>query len=209
MTASPQSGLAAALKTNQVGNGEDFWGDNLKAIGEKFKTSLADQITVEEPGIATFVLTDTSKSFDLAVAIQEAMWPSPLAFSIVSSGPEEVSRIRNQAIRGLKLVGKGNSFIFQLQGRSKSETLLAQEVANLHSTIIKEWTPTRTKAVRQYRELKRQVDVAIQMGVSQQAISQMLTGAHYRRLATTEAVLREWLNEPAAPGIWPLRRKQS
>ena len=209
MAPSPQSGLAVASKANKTGNGKPFSDEQLKAISEDFKSSLAGQVAVNESGIAIFVLTDSAKSFDLAVALQETMWPEQLNISIVSNGPEEAARIQDHAARGLRSIGKRGNFNFQVQGKSKSETLLAQETANLHATIIKEWTPTRAEAVRQYRKRKRQVDVANQMGVSQQAISQMLTGARYKRLAMAETVLRDWLSEPSAPGIWPLRRKQS
>jgi len=191
------------MELGEVLNGE------LKEVSQRFEDALAGGVKLEENGEVTIVLSDPSRAFDLAVAMQEAVWPVRLRFSITAPGPEEEAELRQQARAGLEKIGKGRSFYFQVQGKSKSELRLAQEAAGLHAAIVSEWTPTRAAAVRRYRRLKKQAKVAKEMGISQQAISQMLVGARFRDLASTEDALRDWLTEPAAPGIWPLRRNRS
>ena len=208
MASPPQSGLAAAPAGSRQQDLGEVLNGQLEEVSRRFEDVLAAGVKLEEDGEVTLVLSDPSRAFDLAVALQEAVWPVRLCFSITAPGPEEAAELRKQAKAGLEKTGKGRAFHFQVQGKSKSELRLAQEAAGLHAAIVSEWTPTRAAAVRRYRLLKKQAEVAKEMGVSQQAISQMLVGARFRDLASTEDALRDWLTEPAAPGIWPLRRNR-
>ena len=59
--------------------------------------------------------------------------------------------------------------------------------------------------MRAYRRLGHQGLVAQELGVSQQAVSQMLLGARFRDLVAAENAMRRWLAPPARTTLWPMR----
>jgi hypothetical protein len=158
---------------------------------------------------ASAVLNDCQAAFDAAVAMQEAAWPLRLRFSMVSAPPGGAAgqddAIRDKAMRVLNKADKRQRFQFELSGKSEAELALGGATARLHFTLIDEWTEARATAVRSYRRLGKQSEVAKELGVSQQAVSQMLLGARFRDLQAGEEAMREWLSGPKRSSLWPLR----
>lgn len=155
------------------------------------------------------VLNDGQAAFDAAVALQEAVWPLRLRFSMVSAPPGGAAgqddAIRDKALRVLSKADKRERFHFELSGKADAELTLGAAMARLHLTLVDEWTDARCTAVRSYRRLGKQSEVAKELGVSQQAVSQMLLGARFRDLQAAEGAMREWLSGPKRTSLWPLR----
>lgn len=156
------------------------------------------------------VLIDSSRAFERYIDLAERVWPLPLRAVLVSVGHHvgeaAVPRARAKAVEALAEAGQaGARFRIRFAGREESDCRLAETCATLHAVIAEGWTATRHQAVRAYRELGRQKLVAERLGVTQQAVSQMLLGARMRELGEVESVLRGWLAEPTRPGLWPLR----
>ncbi len=157
----------------------------------------------------TVVLEEAVDAFDVAVAVQEALWPMRLQCAFVSAPPAGAAG-SNEAIRAkcLKLLSKTDkrrSFCFEWSSKSDAELDLAAALARLHSTLTAEWTEARAGAVRSYRRHGKQAEVARELGVSQQAVSQMLLGARFRELKAAEEAMRSWLSGPQRTTLWPLR----
>lgn len=182
----------------------------LAAIRSGFASSAQEAIELDpDGGILTAVLEESAPIFDLIVAIQEAVWPLRLRAALVTAPPAGAAgatpAIRDKARKQLKRSNKRDALSFSWSTRSESEIGLAVAVAQLHSTLLSEWTAARASAVRSYRRLGRQAEVAKELGVSQQAVSQMLLGARFRELKAAEESMRSWLSGPKRTSLWPLR----
>ena len=180
------------------------------SLNARFGNILVAPIEVGETQVSA-VVGDATRAFDFAIALQESAWPIPLRVAMVSvghrEGPAADRTGRARVLEALTEAEKTRTpFFFQFPGRSDSETALAQAAAFLHATLMAEWTTTRAKAVRTYRELGRQREVAKKLHVSQQAVSQMLRGARLLEMAELESAMREWLQTEKRPGLWPLKR---
>ncbi len=163
-----------------------------------------------EDEVFTVVLGDAVHAFDRLVDLTERLWPLPLRAVLVSAGRNAgegaMQRARQKAREALDRAAKdGARFRIQLSGRDEQDAHLAEGLALLHAVITEGWTPTRHQAVRAYRELGRQKDVAGRLEVTQQAVSQMLRGARLRELREVEEAMRGWFAEPTKPGLWPLK----
>ncbi len=163
-----------------------------------------------EGEVFSVVLNDPSRAFDRLVDLGERLWPLPLRASLVSvgrhAGDMAMQRGRAKAVEALRQAEKEHvRFRVQLSGREDHECRLAESSLLLHAVISEGWTATRHQAVRAYRELGRQKDVAEKLQVTQQAVSQMLRGARLRELRGVEDTLRTWFAEPTKPGLWPLK----
>ncbi len=156
------------------------------------------------------VLNDSSCAFDRLVDLTERLWPLPLRAALVSvghhAGDAAMQRARHKALETLEQAGKeGARFRVSMASREDQESRLAESSILLHAVITEGWTSTRHQAVRAYRELGRQKDVAEKLEVTQQAVSQMLRGARLRELREVENHLRAWFAEHSKPGLWPLK----
>ncbi|NQU50225.1 MAG: hypothetical protein HQ519_16365 [Planctomycetes bacterium] len=155
------------------------------------------------------VLNNSEKAFDLAVSIAEAAWPTRVRFALIAAPPGGAAgqddAIRDKAHRVLKKASKKANFHFELSGKSAAEITLAAALCKLHATLLAEWTESRATAVRCYRRHGKQAEVAQELSVSQQAVSQMLLGARFRELVAAEEAMRQWLTGPKRTTLWPLR----
>ena len=163
-----------------------------------------------EDGVFSVVLGDPATAFDRLVDLMERVWPQPMRAALVTvghhTGEAAMQRARTRAVDCLNQAAReGVRFRLQLAGREDHECRLAETAALLHAVISEGWTATRHQAVRAYRELGRQKDVAERLRVTQQAVSQMLRGARLRELRSVEDTLRTWFTEPTKPGLWPLK----
>ena len=163
-----------------------------------------------EDEVFSVVLNDPAHAFDRLIDLSERVWPLPLCAALVSvghhSGETAMQRGRAKAVETLAQAAKEHvRFRVQLASRDDHECRLAETAVLLHAVISEGWTATRHQAVRAYRELGRQKDVAEKLQVTQQAVSQMLRGARLRELRGVEDTLRSWFAEPTKPGLWPLK----
>ncbi len=180
------------------------------SLNARFGELFAAPLELGETQVSA-VIRKADRSFDFAVALQEAAWPLPLRVAMVSVGHREgPAADRTGRARVLEALSEAENsrtpFLIQLPGRGEPEITLAQASAFLHATMMAEWTNTRANAVRAYRELGRQRDVAKKLRVSQQAVSQMLRGARLQEMVVVEKAMREWLQTEQRPGLWPLKR---
>lgn len=176
------------------------------------KEALAAPLLIQDDGAAaTAILGSAERAFDLAVALQEAVWPASLRFTLAAAPPagaaakDEAVRVR--ALKLYRGMERGAAFRADLPGRSPEECALADALARLHRTLCSDWTEGRWKAVRSYRRLRRQADVAEELKITQQAVSQMLLGARLRELLAAEEAMRAWLAEPRRTTLWPLKMR--
>ncbi|RMH04786.1 MAG: hypothetical protein D6702_02215 [Planctomycetota bacterium] len=163
-----------------------------------------------ENEVWSVVLKRPETAFDRLVDLMERVWPEPLRAALVSVGHHEgeaaMARARARAAEALAQAAReGVRFRIHLAGRGDHECRLAEHLALLHAVVSEGWTATRHHAVRAYREFGRQKDVAERLGVTQQAVSQMLRGARLRELQAVEEAMRGWFAQPARPGLWPLK----
>ncbi len=155
------------------------------------------------------VLNSSESAFDIAVAISEAAWPTRVRFALIAAPPGGAAgqddAIREKAIRIQSKANKKVQFHFELSDKGAADIGVASTLCKLHSTLMAEWTEAQSVAVRTYRQHGKQADAAAKLGVSQQAVSQMLLGARFRELAEAEKAMREWLTGPKRTTLWPLR----
>jgi hypothetical protein len=210
MAGGARFGFAAAALKPQKGGLTEALGGRIGQALPAFKDQLAAPLQVEDDGSsATAVLPSAERAFDLAVALQEAVWPFGLRFTL-SAAPLAGAAARDEAVRAraqklFRGMERGAVLRCDLPGRSAEECRLADAVARLHRTLCSDWTEGRWQAVRSYRKHGRQADVAQELGVTQQAVSQMLLGARLRELSAAEDALRGWLAEPRRTTLWPLK----
>lgn len=183
----------------------------LAKLNQRFEQELGRSIVWQD--LKQTFLADLDRpdhAFDILVALGEEIWPVRLRGAVVSVSERDAPSFQSQsmcesAVESLRTAPREPGlFHVGLAGRNSAEAELAQSCARLHATICSDWTPARAEAVRAYRELGRQIAVAERLGITQQAVSQMLRGARYRELVRAEHSMRGWLRGPSRPGIWPL-----
>jgi hypothetical protein len=210
MASSSRYGLAATIAPRQKQGLQAAAGTSTGAIEERFGEVLDAGIQFDATGNGlSAVLNGSEKAFDVAIAIAEAAWPTRVRFALIAAPPGGAAgqddAIRDKAHRVLKKANKKASFHFELSGKGAAEISLASALCKLHATLLAEWTEARATAVRTYRRFGKQADVARELGVSQQAVSQMLLGARFRELVAAEDAMRDWLTGPKRTTLWPLR----
>ena len=210
MTNGPRIAVAASPRNSRHNlEASSEFQEAANSLKGRFPGLLAAPIQIGE---ATFsaVLTDATQGFDFATALAEAVWPMQLRVAMLTVGHQVGAAADSQAhSRSLALLGEAirdrAPFRFLVSGRKEMEVQLAEAAALLHSTLMHEWTQTRAEAVRAYRSLGRQRDAAQKLGITQQAVSQMLRGARLKEMSGLENAMRDWFTEEARPGLWPLR----
>ena len=214
MSLPPRVAFAAAPRIpRQAEETASKLGSSALALTAKFGEDLVSPPSQEGRALVA-ILARPDVAFDVAVSLMEEVWPSLLRIVFVTTGHQQSDEAKHEAHgRAMELLEEAEreqaAFRFQIAGRGPAETQLAESCALLHSTLCQDWTATRAAAVRAYRKLGRQKEVAQQLEITQQAVSQMLRGARYRELAQVEANLRAWLQSPTRPGLWPLGRPKA
>lgn len=210
MSPASRFGFAAALSKPQGGSLDEAGGPRLAEALKSFKPHLAAPAQLSDDGaLLTAILASAERAFDLAVAASEAVWPARLRCTLAAAPPAGAAgrdeAVRAKAAKLLRGMDRGAVLRVDLPGRSAEECTLADAVARLHRSLTADWTEGRWNAVRSYRRLGRQADVARELGVTQQAVSQMLLGARLRELTAAEDAMRSWLSEPRRTTLWPLK----
>lgn len=212
MAAAARFGFAIAPAK---GREKGFGGATEKAFElalAQWRSALSAPFQLSEDGASgTAILNSAEQAFDLAVALQEAAWPAPLRFTLSAAPPAGAAAkddaVRARALKQFRGMERGAVLRADLPGRSSEECALADALARLHRTLCADWTEGRCKAVRAYRRLRRQADVANELKITQQAVSQMLLGARLRELLAAEDAMRAWLAEPRRTTLWPLKMR--
>lgn len=212
MAPAQRFGLAFGTAPRQRKTLEQAFGADLGPALETFRDEISAAPVLDSSGkFGTMVLSAPDRAFDVAIALQEAAWPVPLRFAMIVAPPAGAAgrdeAVRSKAAVTLSGMGKQQVFRFDLPSKGEEELALADTTAALHRTLILGWTRTRLQAVRCYRKHGRQALVAVELQVSQQAVSQMLLGAQYRQLKHTEDTMRQWLARPQRTMLWPMKRR--
>ena len=210
MAPSLRFGLAVTTTPRQKKMLTDALAGQLEALNQSYTSLIEAKLILDENGkTLTAIINDSGKAFDLSVALQEAAWPTNLRFALISAPPAgaagKESTVREKAVKTLLRVSPRCAFHFDLPAKSHSEIGMAAALVQLHGSLTAEWTEARANAVRSYRTRGKQAEVAEDLGVSQQAVSQMLRGARYKELENAEGAMREWLSAPKRTTLWPPR----
>ena len=212
MSSSQRFGLAVTVAPRQRRTLAEAAGARLEERLAPLAGELGAPFEIDEAGVGSAILNGPERAFDLAVACTEAAWPTALRFALVTAPPAGAAgrdeAVRAKAGKALARMDKRQAFRFDLPNRTDEELAVADALAVLHRTLVQEWTSARADAVRAYRRLGKQAEVARQLGVSQQAVSQMLLGARWRELNGAEAAMRAWLSPPTRTTLWPMRSRQ-
>ena len=212
MAPAQRFGLAFGTAPRQRKTLEQAFGADLGPALESFRDSITAQPVLDPGGrFGSLILDAPDHAFDVATALQEAAWPVPLQFALIVAPPAGAAgrdeAVRSKASVTLNAMDRMQVFRFDLPSKGDEELALADTAAALHRTLILAWTRTRLQAVRSYRRHRRQALVAVELQVSQQAVSQMLMGAQYRQLKRTEDTFRRWLARPQRTMLWPMKRR--
>ncbi|MDP7063345.1 MAG: hypothetical protein QF489_10505 [Planctomycetota bacterium] len=212
MAPSQRFGLAFGTAPRQRKTLAEALGNDLDGALARFTDHITAPAVLDNANpLGTLILDDSGPAFDVAVALQEAAWPVPLRFTLVVAPPAGAAgcdeAVRSKAAVTLNSMDRQSVFCFDLPSKSEEELAMADSTAALHRTLVLGWTETRLHAVRSYRKNGRQAMVAADLNISQQAVSQMLLGANFRRLKRTEEGMRKWLARPQRTMLWPMKRR--
>ncbi|MHC4822792.1 MAG: hypothetical protein ACYTEP_02110 [Planctomycetota bacterium] len=212
MAPSQRFGLAFGTAPRQRKTLEQAFGAQLGPSLEPYREAMTATPALDASGkLGTLILAAPEAAFDVAVALQEAAWPVPLRFALIVAPPAGAAgrdeAVRSKSAISLNTMDRNQVFRFDLPSKGEDELAVADTAASLHRTLVLGWTRTRLQAVRSYRKHGRQALVAVELQVSQQAVSQMLLGAQYRQLKHTEDILRKWLARPQRTMLWPMKQR--
>ena len=152
------------------------------------------------------LLKQPRHAFDVAVDLNLQAWPERYRVA-VAAGPLHVGMNTRSAAamhgpafhRASEALERARTsdllFAIDLGAQLEVECELAENVARLHATIMESWTEARARAVKFFRELGNQQEVAARLGISQQAVSQALAGAHHEKLQDAERAMQAWLGK--------------
>jgi hypothetical protein len=151
------------------------------------------------------VLLRARCAFDIAVALNQAVWPQRFRF-VVASGEIDVGGGRRDASA---MDGAGFHLAADAMARARAQELplalalpsapeparrMAEGLARLHDAILRGWTASQAEAAAAYRRTGTQSKAARRLGVTQQAVSQALRTARLAELLQAEEALRAWLD---------------
>jgi lambda repressor-like predicted transcriptional regulator len=157
------------------------------------------------------VLTTPANAFAMGVGLNITIWPQRYRFALVQGELDMGLESGNVALMDGPALGTA----FTLLSRAKDQDLpwtidlgdqlvescrLFESAAAMHSLITANWSPVRLDIVREFRKSGTQAEVARQLNISQQAVSQALSRAHIRQLLAVEDAIHDWLGCLAAGG---------
>jgi hypothetical protein len=212
MATAQRYGLAFGLGKKSKFDLNQAFGARIEELSARFAEILGAPVVISGNGLkGTVILNKSTACFDVVVALQEAAWPAPLQHALVSAPPAGAAgqddAVREKALKALGKMKKYQVLQAELPSKSADEIAMANSIADLHRTIVLNFTETRLAAVRSYRTYKRQANVAADMQVSQQAVSQMILGARWRQLKAAEQTMRDWLKQPQRTMLWPMKSR--
>lgn len=163
-----------------------------------------------ESGEFLAVLRDLDPVYDLWRGLAEALHPLPVRVAacrgevplpVPLPGPDELEGPALDEAAELLYRARKEDRLLLVQGGEPSLDTLANALFLVLSRDLDGWTERQCSIVRLYRRRRRQLDVAEELGVSQQAVSSTLAAAGWKLLEGTEDALRRVFREyPDASG---------
>jgi len=148
------------------------------------------------------VLSTPAPSYDVVDGFREALYPHEVRLVVaagaidVGAGSGDAARMDGPAFHRADdlLAGlEGTAFRFAMDlGEDPLDDVVADEV-NLLLFRKREWTDRQREVVRRYRDLGSQDAVAVELGVSQPAVSRVLERAMWPTIREIEGRLRATL----------------
>lgn len=162
------------------------------------------------------VLARPEPAFDIAVAVNEAIWPLRFRFALGIGAIDVAGEGRDaaamdgpafhRAAEGIRRAKRGR-LPFVIEGDTPPKHAdLVEAAAALHALTVSGWPKSVPRIVRPAREGLRQTAIADELGITQQAVSEALRRAGFDELLACESAVRSWLSMlEAAPAAEPNR----
>lgn len=152
-----------------------------------------------ERGEILGLLRQPDTSYRVCATFNEELFPSWIRFSIVrdtlevpaedEETPARVGRAGHRARRMLHAArSAGWCYSFDL-GEDVPFNEVLTEMASLVHSFRHLWSEHQNNVIRLYRELGRQKRVAERLGITQQAVSDILKRAHWREIKRAETLI--------------------
>ena len=183
----------------------------LRSANERFAADwIASLETTRGLDKDSSVLRTPTHAFDVVMAVNLHVWPARFRFALargsvdVGSRGDPASDFDGPAFhRAADSLDRARTerkpLAIDIRGGDKSIVHLAEATAQLHHAIVADWTPRACEVVRLARKSTEhsqgltQQDIAAKLGITQPAVSKMLTQAHHAELLASEAQLRDAL----------------
>jgi hypothetical protein len=131
-------------------------------------------------------LKHAAAAFDCAVTLNLALWPQQVRVVTSDEGAEDALRL---------LATTKTAFSIRLAELTPGEIDVIEAAAEMHAAMMRDWKPSRAKAVKMSRLVKTQGQAAERLGIRQQSVSEALRAGHAKQLAACEAAIRKRLEE--------------
>ncbi|MDF1799953.1 MAG: hypothetical protein P1V81_12315 [Planctomycetota bacterium] len=147
------------------------------------------------------VLASAGPAFDLALALNEAVWPAVFRVAVADgeldvraqsgdAGAMDGPAFHRAADALARAESEGLDFALDLAGLSLADRELVEATAALHASLRTTWKPSRHRAVVARRRHGTQRAAAEALGITPQTISTALQAAHYEALCRSERAIR-------------------
>lgn len=191
----------------------------IKQLGARYGREdawVAPLVSTQGMDAVSGVLRKPRYAFDIAVALNTMLWPYRFRFAL-GSGTIDVAWKSNNAAAmdgpafhrasdGLERARRDElTFAVELPEPSKEVCRLVERLCRLHQVLMQRWSKRAAMTMRAYRHLEAQGEAtntkvtqgkaARELGITQQAISEALTRAHYAELTAAEDAVRTWLGK--------------
>lgn len=167
-----------------------------EAYGEDFAAGPAVLKGIDELGA---VMTTAERLYDVVVTLDELLHPHSIRLAVASGEIEfgvdeaDVSRMDGEAFHRatalLESIERADLQFGLDAGGGPLDTAIADEI-NLLLHLRNSWTDRQRDVVARYERAGNQQVVADELGVSQQAVSNVLRGASWPLVETIERRLR-------------------
>jgi len=138
-------------------------------------------------------------SYRVCTMFNEELYPGSIRFAIVRDALDLPGENRPESVlighageKARQLLGRARSagwcYVFDLGEEVAFNTVLT-EMASLVHTFRNMWSDHQNKVIRLYRELGRQKHVAERLGITQQAVSDILKRAHWKEIKRVESMI--------------------
>ncbi len=144
-------------------------------------------------------------SYQVCALFNEELHPAWVRFAIVRDAVEVpgMGRLENELVgklvdRARHLLGKARTggwcYVFDLGEETLFNSVLTEMTSLIHA-FRNMWSDHQNKVILLYKELGRQKHVADRLGITQQAVSDILKRAHWREIKRAEVMIDRLLKE--------------
>lgn len=200
--------LGDVVSSRKIENEESFQNKLLKALKEinhNYKNHLYARIDalkgIDELGA---VLSNISKFYEIIDLIRDRIFPQEIRFVLVfdeiKAGTEskEVSMMDGPAFsKASELISnlKKRKLLFDMKIRNKTLDKLIVGLVNSILVLKSDQTSKQREVSKKYEKLRNQTSVAKEMGISQQAVSNILKRSRWREIKFFEKKLNSALED--------------